>query len=131
VPLLQRCLPADYATCYDPSTAHPAISAEMIRALTNIAEAAPLVRVAAGLPRPFASDVAAALFGSLAGAGWGTARQRREAAAHLAAGYPPDWLRRIATLVDHTADEELHKFYATVFELLTLRSDIAKELSND
>ena len=34
-------------------------------------------------------------------------------------------------LVDHTADEELHKFYATVFELLTLRSDIAKELSHD
>ncbi|WP_273736572.1 DUF5691 domain-containing protein [Mycolicibacterium septicum] len=131
VPLLQRCLPADYATCYDPSTAHPAISAEMIRALTNIAETAPLVRVAAGLPRPFAPDVSAALFGSLAGAGWGTARQRREAAAHLAAGYPLDWLRRIATLVDHTADEELHKFYATVFELLTLRSDIAKELSHD
>ncbi len=131
VPLLQRCLPADYATCYDPSTAHPAISAEMIRALTNIAEAAPLGRVVAGLPRPFAPDVAAALFGSLAGAGWGTARQRREAAAHLAAGYPLDWLRRIATLVDHTADEELHKFYATVFELLTLRSDIAKELSDD
>nr|MDT0523804.1 DUF5691 domain-containing protein [Streptomyces sp. DSM 41633] len=54
VPLLQRCLPADYGTCYDPSTAHPAITAEMIRALTNVADAAPLVRVAAGLPRPFA-----------------------------------------------------------------------------
>ncbi|SEA30644.1 MULTISPECIES: DUF5691 domain-containing protein [unclassified Mycobacterium] len=131
VPLLQRCLPADYATCYDPSTAHPAISAEMIRALTNIAETAPLVRVAAALPRPFAPDVAAALFGSLAGAAWGTTRQRREAAAHLAAGYPLDWLQRIATLVDHTTDEELHKFYATIFELLTLRSDIAKELTHD
>jgi hypothetical protein len=100
----------------------------MIRALTNTAESAPLVRLAAGLPRPFAREVAEALFGSLAGAGWGTARQRREAAAHLAAGYPLDWLPRFAALVDRTTDEELHRFYATVFELLTLRSDIAKEL---
>ncbi|WP_458317455.1 DUF5691 domain-containing protein [Mycolicibacterium brisbanense] len=128
VPLLQHCLLSDYGTFYDPATAHPAISAEMIRALTNTAESAPLVRLAAALPRPFARDVADALFGSLAGAGWGTARQRREAAAHLAAGYPLDWLPRFAGLVDSTTDEELHKFYATVFELLTLRSDIAKEL---
>lgn len=128
VPLLQRCLPGDYATYFDSATAHPAISSEMIRALTNIAETAPLTRIVAGLPRPFTPDVAAALFGSLAGAGWGTARQRREAAAHLAAGYPLDWLRRFATLVDNTADEDLHKFYSTIFELLTLRSDLAKEL---
>lgn len=128
VPLLQRCLPGDYATYFDPATAHPAISAEMIRALTNTAEAAPLLRIVAGLPRPFVPDVAASLFGSLAGAGWGTARQRREAAAHLAAGYPLDWLPRFARLADLTADEELHKFYATIFELLTLRSDLAKEL---
>ncbi|MBN3456021.1 hypothetical protein JNN96_18535 [Mycobacterium sp. DSM 3803] len=128
VPLLQRCLPADYGTCYHPATAHPAISAEMIRALTNTAESAPLARLVAGLPRPFAPDVAEALFASLAGVGWGTARSRREAAAHLAAGYPLDWLPRFAALVDRTTDEELHKFYATVFELLTLRSDIAKEL---
>ncbi|ODR17444.1 DUF5691 domain-containing protein [Mycolicibacterium porcinum] len=128
LPLLQRCLPEDYATSYDPATAHPAVSAELIRALTNAAQNAPLVRLAAGLPRPFAPEVADALFGSLAGAGWGTARPRREAAAHLAAGYPLDWLPRFATLVDRTSDEELHKFYATVFELLTLRSDIAKEL---
>lgn len=128
VPLLQRCLPADYATSYDPATAHPAISAEMIRALTQTAQAAPLVRIVASLPRPFAPDVAAALFGSLAGAGWGTARQRREAAAYLAAGYPLDWLPRFAKLADLTTDEELHKFYATIFELLTLRFDLAKEL---
>ncbi|MEV0672764.1 DUF5691 domain-containing protein [Mycobacterium sp. NPDC050441] len=128
VPLLQRCLPSDYATHFDPATAHPAIAAELIRALTNTAEAAPLVRIVAGLPQPFVREVAAGLFGSLAGAGWGTARQRREAAAHLAAGYPLDWLPRFATLTDLTADEELHKFYATIFELLTLRSDIAKEL---
>lgn len=129
VPLLQRCLPSDHATYFDPATAHPEISAEMIRALTNVAEAAPLARIAVGLPRPFVPEVAAALFRSLAGAGWGTARQRREAAAHLAAGYPLDWLRHFATLVDQTTDEELHKFYATIFELLTLRADIAKELS--
>lgn len=128
VPLLQRCLPTDYGACYDPATAHPAISAEMIRALTNTAAAAPLVRLAAGLPQPFAREVAEALIGSLTGAGWGTARQRREAAAHLAAGYPLEWLPRFAALVDRTTDEELHKFYATLFELLTLRSDIAKEL---
>ncbi|MGA5541872.1 DUF5691 domain-containing protein [Mycobacterium sp. NPDC051198] len=128
VPLLQRCLPGDYATYFDPATAHPAISAEMIRALTDTAESAPLLRIVAGLPRPFAPDVASALFGSLAGAGWGTARQRREAAAHLAAGYPLDWLPRFARLTDLTGDEELHKFYATIFELLTLRSDLAKEL---
>ncbi|CRZ19074.1 DUF5691 domain-containing protein [Mycolicibacterium neworleansense] len=128
VPLLQRCLPDDYGASYDPATAHPAISAEMIRALTHTAQTAPLVRIVASLPRPFAPDVAAALFGSLAGAGWGTARQRREAAAHLAAGYPLDWLPRLAKLADLTADEELHKFYATIFELLTLRFDLAKEL---
>ncbi|WKG02855.1 DUF5691 domain-containing protein [Mycolicibacterium sp. HK-90] len=128
VPLLQRCPPGDYATYFDPATAHPAISAEMIRALTHTAQATPLVRIAASLPRPFAPDIAAALFGSLAGAGWGTARQRREAAAHLAAGYPLDWLPRFARLADLTADQELHTFYATVFELLTLRSDLAKEL---
>lgn len=129
VPLLRRCLPGNYDTGYDPATAHPAISAEMIRALTNTAQAAPLVGIAAGLPRPFVPDVAAALFGSLAGAGWGTARQRREAAAHLAAGYPLDWLPRFAKLADLTADEELNRFYAHIFELLTLRSDLAKELS--
>lgn len=128
VPLLQRCLPDDHAAYFDPATAHPAISAEMIRALTSIAEAAPLLPIAAGLPRPFAAEVAEALFGSLAGTGWGAARQRREAAAYLAAGYPLDWLPRFATLVDRTTDEELHKFYATVFELLNLRADIAKEL---
>ncbi|MFV8049094.1 DUF5691 domain-containing protein [Mycobacterium sp. 48b] len=128
VPLLQRCLPADYGASHDPATAHPAISAEMIRALTNTAETTPLLRLAAGLPRPFAAEVCEAVFGSLAGAGWGTARQRKEAAAYLAAGYPLDWLPRFAALVDRTTDEELHKFYATVFELLTLRADIAKEL---
>lgn len=128
VPLLQRCLPGDYATYFDAATAHPAISAEMIRALTHTAQAAPLVRIVASLPRPFAPDVAAALFGSLAGAGWGTARQRREAAAYLAAGYPLDWLPRFAKLADLTTDEELHTFYATIFELLTLRFDLAKEL---
>lgn len=128
VPLLQRCLPTDYGVGYDPATAHSAISAEMIRALTNTAEATPLVRLAARLPRPFPPEVAEALFGSLAGAGWGMTRQRREAAAYLAAGYRLDWLPRFAALVDRTGDEELHRFYATVFELLTLRADIAKEL---
>ncbi|MFN3003689.1 DUF5691 domain-containing protein [Mycolicibacterium wolinskyi] len=128
VPLLQRCLPADYPSHYTPATAHPAITAELIRAVTNVAEGAPLAQIVAGLPRPFDPLVAEALFASLTGAGWGTQRQRREAAAHLAAGYPLDWHGRFADLVDRTTDEELHRFCATVFELLTLRIDIAKEL---
>lgn len=128
VPLLQRSLPADYGTYYAPATAQPAISVEMIRAVTNVAAGAPLAQIVAGLPRPFNPVVAEALFGSLPGAGWGTQRQRREAAAHLAAGYPLDWHPRFADLVDRTVDEELHRFCATVFELLTLRLDIAKEL---
>ena len=128
VPLLRRYLPADHATYFDPATAHSAISAEMIRALTDTAATAPLAQIVATLPRPFPTEVAQALFGSLAGAGWGTTRQRHEAAAHLAAGYPRSWRENFAALLDRTEDEELHKFYATVFELLNLRSDIAKEL---
>lgn len=52
VPLLQRCLPADYATCYDPSTAHPAISAEMIRALRSTSPGRWLTKDIVLGPRP-------------------------------------------------------------------------------
>lgn len=128
VPLLRHCLPDDYTSHYTPTTAHPAITAELIQAVGSIAAGAPLAQIVAGLPRPFAPVVAEALFTSLASPGWGTQRQRRESAAYLAAGYPLDWHGRFAELVDRTTDEELHRFCATVFELLTLRIDIAKEL---
>jgi hypothetical protein len=106
----------------------PVWTAALIRTLAGRSDlGAPLVGLVASLPRPFAPDVAAALFDSLGGTGWGKHPQRRDAA-YLAAGFPLDWHRRFADLVDRTGDAALHKFYATVFELLTLRIDIAKEL---